>query len=308
MAAFENHAGITVSSSKIQLVEIAFKNGRFYLNNADEAYFDEQVNFESDKGTKVTAQIQGAFNEILIKKKLQSRLVSFALPFDLFSTIQIPYDNTMLPQDIEEELRWEFSILYPFLPAKELAIQFIEVEKNDLTGYNSIIAIATPRKFIHLFLDFCSVNNLKLNFIDNIHTASERALTVNYPQALRGLNLSVYFSSKHLSILFSLDGKPIYFKVIPLNDAGEIPTLLYEETKQRDSFKINRNSINNAFICGDEISETIIRTLENALGIDFIRFNPFDKIDPEPKLFDNKYYVEKNNSFSPAAGVAMRLA
>ncbi len=308
MTGFENHAGITISSSKIQLVEIIFKSGRFYLNNVDEAYFNEPVNFENDKETKISFQIQGALNEILIKKPLQSRNVSFALPFELFSSVQVPYDNTLLPQDIEEELRWEFSVLYPFISAKDLAIQYIEVEKNNFTNYNSVIAIGIQRKFIQLFHNFSNNNNLKLNFIDSIHTASERALTVNYPQATRGLNLSIYFSSRHLSLLFSLDGKPVWFKVIPLNDAGEIPTVLFEETALQESFKLNRDQIDNAFICGEEVSETIIKALEDVLGIDFIYFNPFDKINPDPKLFDNKYYVEKNNSFSPAAGVALRLA
>ena len=308
MTAFENHAGITISSSKLQLVEIVFRNGRFYLNNIDEAYFNEPVNFELDKETKIAFQIQGAFNEILIKKPLLSRAVSFALPFELFSSFQVPYDNTLLPQDIEEELRWEFSVLYPFISSNDLAIQYIEVEKNNLTSFNSVIAIAVQRKFIQLFQNFCSNNNLKLNFIDNIHIASERALTVNYPQAARGLNLSIYLSSKHISLLFTLEGKPVWFKVIPLNDAGEIPTVLFEETASQESFKINRNQISNAFICGEEVSETIIKALENVLGLDFIYFNPFDKINPEPKLFDNKYYLENNNAFSPAAGIALRIA
>ncbi len=308
MAAFENHAGITVSSSKIQLVEIVFKSGRFYLNNVDEAYLNEPVDFENDKETKIAAQLQSAFNEIIIKKPLQSKFVSFALPFELFNSIQVPYDNTLLPQDLEEELRWELSVVYPFIPAKDLAIQYIEVEKNNLTNYNSIIAIGIQRKFIQLFQSFSRLNNLKLNFIDNLHTASERALTMNFPSSLEGLNLSIYFSSKHLSLLFSMDGKPVRFKVIPLNDAGEIPTLLFEETSLQESFKINRNLISNAFICGEDVSETIIHTLENVLGISLIHFNPFDKIQPEPRLFDNKNYVLKHNSFSPAAGIAMRLA
>jgi len=308
MTGFENHVGITITNSKIQLVEIIFNNNRFYLNNVDEAYFNEPVNFDDDKETKISSRIQGAFNEILIKKPLESKSVSFALPFELFNSLQVPYDNTLLPQDLEEELRWEFTVLYPFLSSKDLAVQYIEVEKNELTNFNSIIAIAIQRRYIQMVNNFCINNNLKLNFIDNIHMASERALTLNYPSATKGLNLSIYFSSKHLSILYSLNGKPIRLKVIALNDAGEIPTLLFEESNLQESFKINRGLIDNAFICGEDISETIIKTLENILGIDFIYYNPFDKINPEPKLFDNKFYVERYNSFSPAAGIAMRLA
>jgi len=43
------------------------------------------------------------------------------------------------------------------------------------------------------------------------------------------------------------------------------------------------------------------------LGLDFILFNPFDKIRPLPQLYENKYYLEKYNSFAPAAGIAFRI-
>ena len=98
MTGFENHVGITITNSKIQLVEIIFNNNRFYLNNVDEAYFNEPVNFDDDKETKISSRIQGAFNEILIKKPLESKSVSFALPFELFNSLQVPYDNTLLPR------------------------------------------------------------------------------------------------------------------------------------------------------------------------------------------------------------------
>ncbi len=308
MAGFENHVGFTITSSKLQLVEIIYSDGRFILNNIDEVYFNESLNLEKDKETKISALLQGAFNELLIKKPLQSSSVSFALPFELFYVMQIPYDNTLLYQDLIEEFKWEFSVLYPFISTKDFVIQYFEVEKNNLMDQNSVIVIAIPRKFLQLIHNFCNENNLRLKFIDNIHIASERALTLSYPNASRGLTMSTYFSNKFVSIIFSLDGKPIYFKVIPINDAAEISTLLLVETSPHELFKINRSLIDNVYITGEEISGTIIQTLKDALEIDFTYFNPFEKIKPDPKLFDNKYYSEKYNSFSPAAGIAYRLA
>lgn len=308
MAGFENHAGFTISSSKLQLVEVIYKNGQFILGNIDEAYFSEPVNLETDKETKIISLLQGAFNELVIKNPLKSSYASFTLPFELFYMMQVPYDNTLLHQDLVEEFRWELSVLYPFAPHKDFTIQYIEVEKNNLIDFNSAIVIALARKYLQLILNFCAGNNLKLKFVDNIHLASERALSISYPMTNRGIILSVYFNNKFLSLIFSVDGKPVRLKVIPLNDAGEIPALLLAETSTNPSFKISRGSINAAFITGDEISDTIIQTLKNALGIEFIYFNPFDKIKPEPALYDNKYFSEKFNSFSPAAGIAYRLA
>lgn len=308
MTGFENHVGFAISGTRLQLVEIIYKNDKYILENIDEAYFDEPLNFETDKSTKISALLQGAFNELLIKKPLKSSFASFTLPFELFYTMQIPYDNTLLHQDLVEEFRWELSVLYPYAAHKDFAVEYIEVEKNNLIGYNSAIVIALVRKYLQLILNFCNNNNLHLKFVDNIHFASERALALSYPLINRGIILSVYFSNKYLSLIFSIDGKPVKLKVIPLTDAGEIPSLLFTETNSNESFKINRSLINSAYITGEDISGSIIQSLNKALDIEFIPFNPFEKIQPEPALFDNKYFSEKFNSFSPAAGIAYRMA
>jgi hypothetical protein len=234
--------------------------------------------------------------------------------------MQVPYDNTLLHQDLVEEFRWEFSVLYPYVSTKDIVIQYIEVEKNNLINQNTMIAIAIQRKYLQMMHNFCKANNLKLKFIDNIHTASERALAASYPSANKGLTMSIFITNKFLSLIYSLDGKPVYFKVLPLNDAGEIPALLLNETALNESYpvgewtnpehfpRISRNLIDNAFISGEEISESMIQTLSGALGIDLVYFNPFEKIKPDSGLYTNKFYLEKNNSFSPAAGIAYRLA
>ncbi len=305
---FENHAGFTFTSSKLQVVEVSFAEAHYTISNIDEAYFSEPLNFEKDKETKLTALIQGAYNELLIKRPLKSASASFTLPFELSYTMQIPYDNTLLYRDLIEEFKWEFSVLYPFLNPDDLVIQYIEVEKNDFIPYNTAIVFAVQRKNILLLNKFCESNNLQLRFIDNVHVASERALALSSSFLRKGLVLSVYFNNKFLSIMFTYDGKPVYFKTIPLNDAGEIPAYLLNETGGKENFKINKNLIQAAFIAGDDISAAIIESLNNALGINFIYFNPFEKIKPLPALSENKYYNEKYNSFSPSAGIAYRLA
>ncbi len=308
MTGFENRVGFKVTGSKLQLVEVVYKNDQYVLENIDEAYYSEPLNLETDKETKISAMLQGAYNEMLIKKSLKSSFASFTLPFELFYTMQVPYDNTLLHQDLVEEFRWELSVLYPFAAHKDFAVEYIEVEKYNLIDYNSAIVIGLPRKYLQLIVNFCKTNNLNLQFVDNLHFASERALSLNYPLINRGIILSVYFNNKYLSVIFSVDGKPVKLKVIPLNDAGEVPSLLLAETTQSESFNINRSSISSAYITGDDITGIIIQSLNKTLGLDFIPFNPFEKLKPEPVLFDNKYFSEKFNSFSPAAGIAYRLA
>ncbi|MCJ7554036.1 MAG: hypothetical protein MUO34_09145 [Ignavibacteriaceae bacterium] len=308
MTGFENHAGFNISSSKLQVVEVIYEGEQFKLVNIDEAYFNDPIDLEKDKDTKISALLQGAFDELLIKKSLKATSISFTLPFELFHITQVPYDNTLLYQDMIEQFRWEFSVLYPYISTKNLVIQYFEIEKNAFNIMPSSMVLGIQRKYLQMLHSFCEKNNLKLKFIDNLHIAAERALSVCNALVYKGLTLSIYFNNRFLSILYAFNGKPISFKVIPLNDASEIIEHLLRETKPSPSLRVDRSQIEAAFICGDEISGSVVETLNKTLGLNFILFNPFDKIKPSQNLFDNKLYLEKYNSFSSAAGIAFRLA
>jgi hypothetical protein len=222
--------------------------------------------------------------------------------------MQVPYDNTLLNQDLIEEFRWEYSILYPNLPINDLVIQYMEIDKNKINEAGTAIVIALPRRFLQIIHNFCANNKLKIRFIDNAHIASDRSLFASNILIDKGLILSVYFSDNNLSIIFSYDSKPVYFKIIPLNDAGQITSILLDEINNNRYIKVNKGFIENAFIAGEDVSISLTKSLSNATGLNFNFFNPFEKINPETNLYQNRCYVEKHNSFSPAAGIALRLA
>jgi len=308
MAGFENHIGFNISSSKLQVVEVNYIGDQFKLVNVDETYFNDTIDFENDRETKISALLQGAFDELLIKKNFNSNSASFTLPFELFHTMQMPYDTTLLYQDLLDEFKWELSVIYPYISTKNLVLQYFEIDKGPFNETSSALVFAIQRRYLQMLDGFCKKNNLKLKFIDNLHIAAERSLSVSNAIVYKGLTLSVYFNNKFLSLFYAFNGKPLYFKVIPLNDAGEITDHLVKETSHTSILNVQRSQIEAAFISGDEISPTVVQTLKKVLGLDFIPFNPFDKIRPLPELYENKLYLEKFNSFSSAAGIAFRIA
>lgn len=308
MTGFENHAGFTLSSSRLQVVEIVEKEDQFVLENVDEAFLNEQLDLETDKETKISALLQGAFDEILVRNQLKSGTASFSLPPEVFKVVQLPYDNTLLHQDLIEEFRWELSLIYPDINPSEQVIQYIEIEKNRLIDLNTSIIISLSRKYVKLIKEFCERNSLKLKFIDNMHLASERALTATNPVSEKGLTLSVFLAGKQLSVIFSYQGKPVYFKVYYLHNAGEIVNHINSEFESDIHPNISRQMLESAYISGVELSGSMVETLREKLDIPFVNFNPFAKIKPNPRLFENKYFSEKFNSFSSSAGLALRLA
>lgn len=307
MSEVENHAGFNISNSKLQVVEVNYLNDQFRLVNVDEVDFEKPINFDSMTDTEITSLLQNAFDKLQNRKKLNSKTVSFTLPFELFYSMQVPYDTTLLYQDLIEEFKWELSVLYPYVLSKNLVLQYSEVDKTPFSENNTALVFALERKYLEILDSFCKHNNLKLRFVDNLHIASERSLSISNAINYKGLTLSIYLTKNLLSLIFAYNSKPISFKVIPLNDASEITDHLLRETSGSSLLKIERTNIEAAFISGEDIPNNLIPTLKKVLGLDFTPFNPFDKIRPQPELYESKLYLEKYNSFSSAAGIAFRV-
>ncbi len=307
MTSFGNQAGFNITSSRIQLVELNYDGSRFILQNLDEVFFDENLKLADDKETKVISVLQSAFNELLIRNRIKSNTASFTLPPEIFHTIQIPYDNTLLNQDLIDELKWQMSILFPHIFTNDLVIQHIEIPKNKIIDRDTILISAIKRKYLHWLKYFCEENNLKIKFIDNSHFASERALAAS--QNLKEqIVLSLYLGNNYLSLIFSLNAKPFLFKVVSFDSAGEIPQIILKETSPTDSINLNRSMIDAQYITGEDVSNSFVNSLNTMAGMDFKLFNPFENINPDNGLFENINFSRKSSSFSPAAGIAFRIS
>lgn len=307
MPGIENQTGIHLTNSKIQLVELLYEQNRFHVEHIDEAYFVEQINFTGDKEAKQLALLQNAYDEILLRNKVKSEKVSFTLPFDLFLTMQIPYDNTLVYNDLIEEFRWEFSILYPSIASENLAIQYFEIEKNHFITTASALVVGLRRSHLQLLEKFCKKNNLKFLFADNPHFASDKALFLNNPVLHENLVLSIYITDKFLSLTFLYESLPVSYKLFHIPKSSEIPDIIKKEISEQKFFSMNRDMINHAFISGEDISESYINTLSETTGILFTGFNPFEKINFGSNIVNHESLQKKIHTFSAAAGIAFRL-
>jgi Tfp pilus assembly PilM family ATPase len=300
-------AGLNLSTRKLQVVEIFGSREQIRLDNLNEATFPQPLNFKSDRETIILSQLQVAYDEMRKNQPLKSDTLSFSLPLDLFYISQLPYDNTLLQRDIIEEFRWEYSIMFPFVKNDDLILQYLEVEKNMIYTKNTAIVYGIERKYLKLLEKFCEKNYLKLGFIDNVHLSSESALALSNSFVNVGLRLSVYVSEKLMSMIFSLDGRPISQKVYSIGNYDDISQNILEEISLSKSKNIIKGLIQACYITGEKIPESTVHSLNEKTGLNFIVFNPFDKLSATPHLKANPFYYQSYNSFSSAAGIAFRI-
>ncbi len=60
--------------------------------------------------------------------------------------MQMPYDTTLLYQDLLDEFKWELSVIYPFISTKNLVLQHFEIEKGHFNETNSALSFCNSKK------------------------------------------------------------------------------------------------------------------------------------------------------------------
>jgi Tfp pilus assembly PilM family ATPase len=305
---FKNHAGINISLSKLQLLEVVKKKENFEIININELIFNRPIDFVNEKDTTIAAELQTAFDGIQLNQSLKSTHISFSLPQDIFYTVQLPYENSLPHNDLIEEFRWEISLLYPFVSAEEFVIRYFKMDRNSINKKNMALVIAIEKRHIKLIKNFCLKNNLTLRYIDSAMFAANRLFNSIKDLSKKGFVLNILSSGSSFSFALNHNGKPAYVKIYPLSRNVKVSDILANELLTTILKQVKAELTNEAYISGDEISAELISQLRIASGLNFKQLNPFRNLTVKPEI-GNKHLIEENYSaFTSAAGMAFRLA
>jgi Tfp pilus assembly PilM family ATPase len=287
----------------MQLVEVVFAGEEFIVSNIDEAYFNESLDFD-EKETHISSLLQNAFNDVIIKKPLSGKHVSFTLPQKLFFIAELPLENTLLDADLMEHLQWEFSLLFPYNDIKDFHFQFHRID-SDVPG--RVVVGGLHKKFMKIISDFCSRNELTLKYIDTPHFASDNILKAVNDLSSGKKIISLFISDGSVTLNVYRNEKFVEFhKLFPKN-AGEIIPKLIEVMKDSIAEEGDSGSISRLYVAGEDVSEVFIANLRKNIKVEIERLNPFDKIKIDSSLLVSDMQFSKQSSFISAAGIAFRI-
>ena len=302
---FNNHAGVNLTDSKLQLVEICYKDGSFFLENVEQAVHFESLTPDLNED-KIISILNESFTKIIKKKQLSSKSISFALPNNFFKIFEIPYDESLVKKDLNEHFRWEISVLFPQCDKDNFYIQHVEVDKSTIRTEKKAIIFAIDKNLITAINKFCIQNSLELKYIDNVHLASNAFLYLDKPQTANEISLSIYIDSKYSS-LSAIDGVfPFYFKVLNPEAANMFDELTSAVDKLNE-FNLSLGDFKKILLYGQDVTGEFENKLKNFFGLPLHKVNPFERLKAVESLSNNPLYKFKNNSFTAATGIAIRI-
>lgn len=303
MSVFQNHVGISLTSSKLNLVEISYSDKNYIVTNIDEEYFEEFLDFNY-KETKFVSILQQAFDNILLRNHLNSSFISFSIPSDEFCFFEIPIENSLHREDLEQHLQWEFSVLFPTLKYEDYVFRSFNIEKTE--NNNSKIITCLPRKIISMLNLFANRNKLQLKYIDNEHFASASA--VAYGTNTEDINLlSVNINDNCFSLLLTKNQDPIYFSKKSFSKISEFNSLFDDLVSILISKYNERYPVQKTVLFGNKNNQEIKNLIEQKTNSILLEINPFEFIKTAEKVKVSNLLKTKPYRFAPAIGMAARL-
>lgn len=302
---FKNHIGINLTETKLQLVEISFKDDSFYLENVDQTIHTENLTavFPEDK---LIGILQSSFDKIAKRKPLNSQSISFALPNNYFKIFEVPYDNSLVKKDLHEHFRWEISILFPECDNDIFFIQHIEIDKSSIRSEKRAIIFAVAKNLVTAIHKFCKQNTLDLKYIDNAHLASNAFLYLNTQKVNSEITLSIYVDQRFSSISAVEGIFPFYFKVLDPSNQNIFEELTGALSKFND-FNLSLNDFGRVLLFGQDLTDDFESKMKSFFGPSLVIINPFERLRTEESIIKNPLYRIKFNSFTAAAGIAIRI-
>ena len=286
-----NHVGINITRNRLQFVEVVEKNRIYYLENVDEEQFSESLDFQTDDFINV---LQTAFCNLIQRNQIKSDKVSVALPIDLFRIFSFPMESQLSESELQKQIEWEFSVLFPTLSFKQHIIRQKKISKG-LYSYPEILVIAIDQKPAREIYSFLLKNDLALQFIDNAHFASDLLIKKNN-------TISVYVSDQAISFCsYNNNELTGYRKFVTDNNSKLIEYL-------NTLISTEENNFEEFYLAGDIEFTQLQQELEESVQKNFKTIAPFERIQLSESFLQNSHYLNKASLFSSAAGICFRVA
>lgn len=298
----DSHVGLTFNNVKLEAVEFCWNEGITSISKIDENYFDQEIDFISDKETKIISLLVSAFEELRLKTTITASSFSASLPQNLFVSAKLPIEHSLLHTDLIENFKWNLSILYPHLSFNNSIIQYFEVTGNRSNSGDTALVFSLDRKYLKIMKEFSEKIDLSLRFVDHCHLASSNLLRISANENLSH-QVSFYISPRILSLLITNKGKPIHYEDIPVKNINEVISIIRYKINELREKQFNYTEI---YFFGESSSQVISNLLSKSTDVNTNLVNPFTNFKVNSELLTNKFYTSLNHFFSASVGAAIR--
>lgn len=304
MALFSNQAGINLTESKLRLVELSWGENEITIENADEEKLSGIVDDQITETGLITLILE-AYNQIIMRRHIKAKHVSFTLPARLFRIVELPVDDLLTKEDVANHLNWEYSALYPSKSPDDFLLRYFEIGEYQASNSKKILTAAVEKKILGALHKFCVASGLTLRFVDNAHFAANLLI---YPDTPADNYISVYSDDNIFSMMIFEKGKPRFFKKLDEADPDMAAEKIKNEYELFYKGRKENTELKNIFAMGESFTEDAVRIFESRLNAQVRKIHSYGALKCSPDLSNKDIVNNEFHSFAAPIGIAARIS
>lgn len=304
MAIISNQAGINLTVSKLQLIEMSWDENEIVIENADEECLTGFIDNNTTE-TELITFILEAYNQMIMRQPITAKSVSFTLPTQLFGIVELPVDDLLTKEDIAAHLNWEYSILFPHKNPDDFLLRYFEIGNYNKSNTKKILTAAIEKKILGAVHKFCVASGLTLRLVDNAHFAAN--LLIKPEPAVQNY-VSLYSDDNFFSLMIFEKGKPKFFKSF---DELDLDTIAEKIKKEYAGFYSGQNDnaeMKNIFVAGESFTENATKLFESHFYVPLNKVQPYGTLKSSRHLSKKELIKNRFYSFAAPIGIAARIS
>ena len=306
MNEMQSCAGISLTSSKLQFIEIEKESDLLQVVNCGQIFFSPQIDFELQDESIVRDQLQTAFDEIKIRHPISSNNISFALPPELFITHQLPYDSNLNQNEIRDEYMWELSEMFPHISIDDLALKIYELDNTLLPGKNNALVVALNKKYLLMIKQFCQANKLNPKLVDNSSIAANTFLNTKFLNNINPVRINIFDSKNMITLFINVSSKPAFVRTFGKHKKDYVSKIVNELFDDKIKSTLQTSSFE-AIVSGEEPEPELVYQLEKVIGSNLKKLNPFEVLKFKDESNNNSLLADDFTVFTSVVGIASRF-
>ncbi|MCA9731445.1 MAG: pilus assembly protein PilM [Deferribacteres bacterium] len=287
--------GISISGTQLRMAEVVDRVAKKHISRVASGQLKASFTSESISKRENIASLANSINNLYDANGFESSKASFSLNSQNVLIRKIPIDFPLDDANLKEHVMWEASQVL-ISPPNDYIIDY-DVQSESSENENVVILVAVRKSIVNYLKEVFAATKLQLQGIDVDVFAAQRVVENTYDLSYdsKVSLVDLHPSKIQISVLhngFFLEQEIAYNSDLPKDKAEKTEFLSRIISKEMRRIILDNklgksvDDMEEIFIYGDNVDESIIEALVKAHDVNLHRVNPFDKITLETTPVD----------------------
>jgi Tfp pilus assembly PilM family ATPase len=287
--------GLSLTDKLVQAVEIEQDGPSNTLHAIDQ--WVNTLPAAGSKNGKGTEQFTDYLSVFMKVNRVKAQRVSVALDTSLLFINNVPIENDLSRNDMNEQFNWELSQYFPDTPAREFITDTHLLTKTETLS--NMLSVSVKRQDAYAVQSAVAKLGLDLHIVDVDHFAADTALRINYPDTNRKYLAFIGIKEDRLDISMLRNGTIEAYSYSVVGSDQEIVDQI--ATVSREA-----KGIHGIIVYGSYLEKNLLVQIRRASSLLVEALNPLRHVKVSDSLRIADHLTAPSYQFASAVGVALR--